>query len=108
MRTGANVAELVFGSSSSSFSRRLNTLAASPADLRTRARACVCGCVSTVFSVNKSTLAFDAFEKMNSENISGLAVTDEDGKLVDVASLSDLKRLGRSGKPRRSFHGCQR
>jgi len=44
-----------------------------------------------VISVNKNTLAIDTFRLMDKRKISGVAVVDDDGKLVGNTSSSDIK-----------------
>jgi len=48
----------------------------------------------SVVSINESALAISAFEKMVEREVSGLAVVDDDGKLVGNLSLRDLKLVG--------------
>jgi len=46
-----------------------------------------------VITVHENDLAVDAFRKMMAENVSGLGVVNEAGKLVENISLRDLKAL---------------
>lgn len=47
-----------------------------------------------VLQVMPDTKAIDAFETMINNNIQGVAVADENGKLVGNLSLRDLKAIG--------------
>eukprot|EP00695_Tsukubamonas_globosa_P000445 TRINITY_DN1353_c0_g1_i1.p1 TRINITY_DN1353_c0_g1~~TRINITY_DN1353_c0_g1_i1.p1 ORF type:complete len:156 (+),score=63.70 TRINITY_DN1353_c0_g1_i1:235-702(+) len=53
---------------------------------------------STVISVNDSQRAIDAFLLMNAKRISALPILDEDGELVSIISIRDLKVVAESGK----------
>eukprot|EP00483_Globobulimina_turgida_P001289 UN01291 len=46
---------------------------------------------SPIISINKRTKAVDAFKIMNTENLSGLAVLNEQGMLVHNTSATDIK-----------------
>jgi len=47
-----------------------------------------------VVSVSSDTRAIDAFEVIRSKKVTGVAVVDQSGKLVDNISASDLKLVG--------------
>jgi CBS domain-containing protein len=51
-----------------------------------------------VRSVAPTDSAITAFQKMANQNLSGLAVTNVDGKLTDVITQRDLRGIGRDGK----------
>lgn len=50
--------------------------------------------IRDVYQVNKSESAHVAFKKMRERGSSALAIVDDDGSLVDVLSVSDLRLLG--------------
>jgi len=47
-----------------------------------------------VLSVDEKTIAIDAFEKMIEHNVSGLAIVNNEGRLVGNLSIRDLKLIG--------------
>jgi CBS domain-containing protein len=50
--------------------------------------------VSPVLTISENSTAFQAFKLMREKRISGLAVVNDDGKLVGSISASDLKIIG--------------
>lgn len=46
---------------------------------------------SPVVTIRNTTKAYDAFEKMSTSNLSGLAVVDENGKVIHNTSATDIK-----------------
>jgi len=46
---------------------------------------------SPVVSINRTAKAYDSFEKMSTSNLSGLAVVDDDGKIIHNTSATDIK-----------------
>lgn len=51
-----------------------------------------------VVSVNENRPAIEAFETMVRQNITGMAVVNDDGKCVGALSLSDIKNMGEDGR----------
>eukprot|EP01117_Protostelium_nocturnum_P008070 TRINITY_DN2875_c0_g1_i1.p1 TRINITY_DN2875_c0_g1~~TRINITY_DN2875_c0_g1_i1.p1 ORF type:complete len:437 (+),score=160.02 TRINITY_DN2875_c0_g1_i1:45-1355(+) len=63
--------------------------------------------VRKVIEVKEMDNAIEAFKKMRAENIPGVAVTDETGRLVGNISLKDLKAVDLDGKwLQRMFTPC--
>jgi len=52
----------------------------------------------TVLSVTLNTTAIEAFRMMAEHNITGLAVVDDNGRLVDALTLKDLKAISTDGQ----------
>jgi len=53
---------------------------------------------STVVRVHQDEIALEAFKEMRYKNISGVAVVDDDGKLVGAISQTDLKLIQPDGR----------
>jgi len=53
----------------------------------------IAGALKEVYKVNQSLPAIEAFKVMNGTDVSGLAVIDDDGRIVDNISLRDLKAM---------------
>jgi len=54
--------------------------------------------IEDVYTVHQDSLAIDAFRMMAEKNVSGLAVIDDDGKLVGALSVRDLKTMSTDGR----------
>jgi len=59
---------------------------------------CIDIATKPVVSVNAGRTAMDAFSEMMSRNVSGVAIVDNDGKLVGNLSLRDIKGVTSDGK----------
>jgi len=56
------------------------------------------GSVRSVISMNQQRTAIEGFKKMMEQRVSGIAVVDDEGKLVGNMSLRDLKAISPDGR----------
>ena len=52
----------------------------------------------TVYKINASEHAINAYKKMDSLNVTGLAIVDDEDELLGCISIKDLKGIGSSGQ----------